>query len=121
MSKLTNGILWAIGILGTYLVTEGLITGEELSDIQNVIGLALGGGAISFGMIIAILKAIPKQLVSAGYNKAVEKYGQEAVDNFVGKIDDVMAIQNENKELLTEVKGLLIEAKETREQFISSE
>ena len=121
MTKLTNGILWAIGILGTYLVAEGLVTGEELSNIQNVIGLSLGGGALSFGMIIAILKAIPKQLVTAGYKKAVDTYGQTAVDNFINKIDDVVALEEENKALLNEVKGLLEEAKETREQLLSNE
>lgn len=119
MKKITNLVLWFIGIAGAYLVSEGLITGQELSDIQNVIGMVLGGGALSIGMIISILKAIPKQLVSAGYDKAVEKYGQDAVDNFVNKIDSVMQLEEENKQLLTEVKDMLIEAKETREALLS--
>jgi|LGOV01.1.fsa_nt_gb hypothetical protein len=119
MSKLTNGILWALGLLGTYMITEGLVTGEELSNIQNVIGLALGGSAISIGMVISILRALPKQLVSAGYSKAVDKYGQGTVDNFVGKIDDVMQMQSDNQVLLNEVKGLLVEAQEVRNNLLS--
>ena len=119
MSKLTNGILWALGLLGTYMITEGLVTGEELSNIQNVIGLALGGSAISIGMVISILRALPKQLVSAGYSKAVDKYGQGTVDNFVGTIDDVKKAQEEILQATNEVKALLLEAQEVRNNLLS--
>jgi len=121
MKKITNAVLVFIGLAGTYLVSSGLITGEELGDIQNVIGMALGGGALSIGMIMAIIRALPKQLVSAGYDKAVEKYGQGAVDSFINKIDVVMDSQTELLTVTNEVKDLLLEAKETRENLLSSE
>ena len=95
MKKITNFVLWAVGLAGTYLVTEGVITGEELGDIQNVIGMVLGGGALSVGLIIQILNAIPKQLVTAGYNKAVEKYGEETVLNVFSRFDEFMDLLNE--------------------------
>ena len=119
MKKLTNGILWAIGLVGAYLVSEGIITGEELSDMQNVIGMALGGGALSIGMVIAIIKAIPTQLVNLGYNKAVEKYGAENVEGFLGKIDDLIQLQEDNKALLNEVNQKLDEAKAVRQSLLN--
>ena len=118
MKKITNFILASIGVIGGILVTEGVITGEELSSIQNVTGMALGGGALSIGMIIAIIRALPTQLVAKAYNKAVEKYGQDAVDNFVNKIDEVMDLQTQNNILLTEIKNELIEAKEQRQALL---
>lgn len=119
MKKITNTVLVFIGLAGTYLVGQGIITGEELGNIQNVIGMALGGGALSIGMIMAIIRALPNQLVSAGYDKAVEKYGQSAVDNFVGKIDVVVQSQNKLIEVTNEVKNLLVEAKELRESLLN--
>ena len=119
MKKLTTGILWAIGLAGGYLVGEGLITGEELGAIQNVIGMALGGGALSIGTIILIIRALPVQLVSAGYNKAVEKYGQAQVDNVFDKFDEFMNLLNDTKAIATETKELLIEAKEQREALLN--
>lgn len=119
MKKLTNILLTSISILGGYLVAEGLLTGEQLSDIQSVTGLVLAGGGVSLGLIIAIIRAIPVQLVNAGYQKAVEKYGQEQVDNFVNKIDDVMALNQANNELLTNINNKLDEAQAQRENLLS--
>ena len=119
MKKITNFVLASITVIGGILVGEGLITGEELSNIQNVTGLALAGGGVSIAMIISIIRTLPSQLVSAGYNKAVEKYGQSAVDNFVNKIDDVMALNKVNNELLTSINNKLDEAKEQREALLS--
>ena len=89
MKKITNLLLTGISLLGGYLVSENLISGEQLGDIQSVIGLTLAGGGVSIGMIIAIIRAIPVQLVNAGYSKAVEKYGQEQVDNVLSNFDEV--------------------------------
>ena len=119
MSKLTNGILTAVSLLGTYLVSENLISGEQLGDIQSVIGLALAGGGVSIGMIIAIIRAIPVQLVNAGYTKAVEKYGQEKVDNVLANFDEFRNTLNETKELMTEVKSMLVEAEQTRQELLN--
>ena len=121
MKKITNVVLWFVGLAGAYLVSEGLITGEELGDIQNVIGMVLGGGALSVGMVISILNAIPKQLVNAGYNKAVEKYGQANVDNFINKIDKVESTQAQLLQATERVEALLIEAKEVRENLLNVE
>jgi hypothetical protein len=103
---------------GAYLVSEGVITGQELSDIQNVIGMALGGGALSIGLVISIISAIPKQLVSAGYDKAVEKYGQVKVDNVFNKIDDVVALMQSIDTKLDTVKAELDNDRELRETIL---
>ena len=76
---------------------------------------------LSIGLIIAIIRALPKQLVSAGYDKAVEKFGQPAVDNFVNKVDTLIAIQNDNQILLNDVKILLTNAEQTRQDILTEE
>lgn len=118
MKKITNLVLWLVGLSGTYLVTEGIITGEELGDIQNVIGMVLGGGALSIGMIMSILSAIPKQLITAGYDKAVEKYGQGAVDNVFAKFDEFMDLLHTVDTKLDNVQSSLDKAEEVRENLL---
>lgn len=119
MNKLTNGILTGISLIGGFLVTQNLVTAGQLSDVQSILGMALAGGGISIGMIIAIIKALPTQLVSAAYDKAVAKYGPDKVDSFVGKVDVVINMQNDTQALLQEVKSLLEEAKEQREELLN--
>ena len=119
MKKLSNFVLWAVGLAGGYLVAEGAITGEELGSIQNITGLAMSGGAVGIGTVILVIKALPKQLVAWLFNKLAEKYGQEAVDGFIGKVEDIQNTQAELKELTSEVKGLLLEAKEQRESLLN--
>lgn len=119
MKKLTTIILWAIGLAGTYLVGEGIITGEELGAIQNVIGMALGGGAVSVGLVIAIISAIPKQLVTAAYDKAVDKYGVDQVDNILANFDEFRTVLADTNLAVNEVKLLLEEAKEARIELLN--
>ena len=85
----TKGILWALTILGAGLVSQGLITGEQLTSIQSVVGMALGGGGITAIGIIGILNAIPKQIVSSAFDKATEKYGEDKVLSFLDNIDAI--------------------------------
>jgi hypothetical protein len=118
MKKITNILLTGITLLGGYLVGEGLITGEQLSDIQSVIGLALAGGGVSIAMVLSILRAIPTQLVNAGYTKAVEKYGQTQVDNVLANFDEFRNVLNDANTTINEVKVLLEEAKQERQALL---
>ncbi len=117
MKKLTNILLTAISLLGTYLVSENILTAGELSDIQSILGLALAGGGVSIGMIIAIVGALPKQLASAGYEKAVATYGQAKVDGFFNKIDDVVTLLNAVDTKLDSIQDELLANKEAREEL----
>ena len=90
MKKLTNGVLTAITLLGTFLVSQNVLTAGQLGDIRSILGLSLAGGGLSIGMIIAIVRALPTQLASAGYDKAVEKYGANAVENVFNKFDEFL-------------------------------
>ncbi len=119
MKKLANGILIAIGLVGGFLVSEGLITGEELSAIQNVTGMALGGGAISIGLIIAIINALPKQLVDEGYKKAVATYGQAKVDGVINKMDDVVTLLNTVNSKLDKLQADVDENTEIRNNLLN--
>lgn len=112
-------ILRGIAVVGGVLATQGIVTGEELTSMQNIVGLAFAGGGISLSMIIAIIQAFPKTLVSAGYDKAVATYGAEKVDGFINKIDDVMAIMETVNTKLDTVQADLNEQKEVRNNLLS--
>lgn len=119
MKKLTYWILGTISTIGTFLVAEGVLTGEELSAIQNVSGMALAGGGVSIGLIIAIIQALPKQLVSEGYNKLVDKYGEATVTNVFKQFDEFVELLNETKSTVDEVKVLLEQAEQQRQALLN--
>jgi len=119
MKKITNILLGGITLLGTYLVSESIITGEQLSSIQSILGLSLAGGGVSIGLIIAIISAIPKQLVAEGYKKAVDKYGQPSVDNFINKIDDVQELMQTINSKLDTVQTELANDREIRNNILN--
>jgi cell division protein FtsB len=86
----------------------------------------LGGGSLSIGLIISIISALPIQLVNAGYNKAVEKYGAEKVDGALDKVESLTNalanISQENqelKDLLNSVNDKLDKAEQIRQQFLN--
>jgi len=114
MKKLTitKAVLWAVTALGGYLLTQGIITGAELSELQNIVGLIMAGGGISANAIIYILANIPITLVAKGYDKAVEVYGKDKVDNLVNKFDDAV---NEMAEVKNEVSTLIEELRLERD------
>ena len=117
--KLGKWILGSIGVVGAFLVGEGIITGSELTSIQSIVGLAMGGGGLTFGLVLSILQAFPKTLVAEGYNKAVSTYGQDKVDGFLNKIDDVIEIMETVNTKLDVVQADLNEAKEARIKLLS--
>lgn len=119
MKRLTNGVLTAITLVGTFLVSENVLTAGQLSDIQSILGLALAGGGLSIGMIIAIIRALPTQLVSAGYDKAVEKYGSSAVENVFNKFDEFMDLLNTVDTKLDNIQNGLDNDRELRTQILS--
>lgn len=126
MKKLTNGILWLIGIVGAGLVGEGVISGEELTAAQNITGIVLSGGSLSVSLIISIISALPIQLVNAGYNKAVEKYGVDKVDGaldtvqeLVNSIADIKQENQELKDLLNTVNDKLDKAEQIRQKVLN--
>jgi hypothetical protein len=88
--KVTKGLLWVVTALGGYLVTQGVVTGEELSSLENIIGLVLAGGGLTANGLIYILGAIPATLVSKAYDKAAATYGKAQVDNILNQLDNVI-------------------------------
>ena len=120
MKKILDYVLVGIGIVGTALVGQGLITGEQLTSVQNIVGIAMAGGGFTTVTIIRILTAIPKELINAGYNKAVEKYGQKAVDNVFVQFDELMELMNTVNIKLDEVKQGQEEDREARNNLLNS-
>ena len=114
----TKGILWVLTILGGGLVSFGLITGEQLTSIQNVLGMALGGGGITALGIIGILSAIPKQVVTSAFDKATEKYGEDKVLGFLNNIDTIILAVETLTSKVDTIQTELDEAKEQRNQLL---
>lgn len=119
MKKLLNYLLGSIGVVGLGLVSQGLITGEQLTSIQNILGIALAGGGFSILTVIKVLTAIPKELVTAGYDKLVEKYGQEKVENVFVQFDELMELMNTVNIKLDEVKQGQEEDREARNNLLN--
>lgn len=94
MKKFAKWLLGATSVIGGILVGQGIFTGEELSSIQNVIGMVLGGGGVSVIAIMSILEAVPKQLSVAMFNKVVEKYGEEQVMGILDNFEQVVTLVN---------------------------
>jgi hypothetical protein len=116
--KLTKGALWALTIVGAGLVSQGLITGEQLTSIQNIVGLALGGGGITAIGIIGILTAIPKQVVTSAFDKATEKYGEDKVLGFLNNIDTIILAVETLTGKVDTIQAELDVAKEQRNQLL---
>jgi len=89
--KATKFILATLTVLGAGLVSQGLITGEQLTSIQSILGFVLGGGGITALGIIGILGAIPKEIVKSAFDKATEKYGEESVNGFLDNIEVIIS------------------------------
>ena len=112
MKKLANWVLGATALVGGILVGEGIITGEELSSMQNILGLALGGGGLGVLSIINVITAIPKQAMQKGYELVVEKYGQDKVDSVINNFDLMLNLLNTVDSKLDQV----IETQEAQDQ-----
>ena len=108
----TQFLLIAIAVVGTGLVSQGLITGEQLTSIQNIVGMSMLGGGVSVIGILGILKAIPKQVVMSAFDKATEKYGEDKVLSFLNNIDTII----ETVETLTNKVDTVIEKQEAQDQ-----
>ena len=93
MKGILNYLLIGIGAVGAILVGQGIITGEQLTSVQNIVGIAMAGGGFTALTVVKIITAIPKELVNAGYNKLVEKYGEEAVDGLMQTFKDILEAQ----------------------------
>lgn len=109
-AKFTSLILLAISTIGGILVTEGVMSGDSLTTIQNISGIIfLGGGTLSL-TIVSILKAIPTKVVADVYKSATDKYGEvkinQILDNLVKVpelVDAFVVLANEINSVKTEL------------------
>lgn len=117
--KLGKWILGSIGVVGAFLVGEGIITGAELTSLQSIVGLAMGGGGLTVGLVLSILEAIPKQVVSSAFDKATEKYGEDKVLSFLDNVDAIITAVETLTDKVDTVQADLNEAKEARNKLLS--
>jgi hypothetical protein len=78
-TRLANFILLAISAVGGYLVSEQIISQEQLTEVQGIVGMALLGGGFSLFTLISLIKLFPKQIgawviKSAGEEKVLETF-----------------------------------------------
>lgn len=119
--NITKVILVGITALGSYLVANGVLTGVELSEVQNVVGIALGGGGITVLGVLGILQAIPKTLVTAGYDKAVETYGKAKVDGYINQMEDILNTVITLTETVTRLEEKIDKQDEARANLLNKQ
>ena len=116
--KVTKYVLVAVATVGAFLVGEGVLSGEQLTSIQNILGIAMSGGGITAIGIIGILNAIPKQVVTSAFDKATEKYGEDKVLGFLNNIDTIILAVETLTNKVDTIQTELDEAKEQRNQLL---
>lgn len=92
-------ILTSIGLIGGVLVSEQVISGETLASIQGYAGMALGGGAISIGMIIGAINLIPKSTAQ----NLVDKVGSAKIEKGFNTIDTVLDEVTQAKQVMQDL------------------
>ena len=116
--KVTKYVLVAVATVGAFLVGEGVLSGEQLTSIQNILGIAMSGGGITAIGIIGILNAIPKQVVTSAFDKATEKYGEDKVLGFLNNIDTIILAVETLTNKVDTIQTELDLAKEQRNQLL---
>ena len=116
--KVTKYVLVAVATVGAFLVGEGVLSGEQLTSIQNILGIAMRGGGITAIGIIGILNAIPKQVVTSAFDKATEKYGEDKVLGFLNNIDTIILAVETLTNKVDTIQTELDLAKEQRNQLL---
>jgi hypothetical protein len=114
--KATGLFLLAVGTIGAFLVSEQVITGEQLMEVQGVVGMGLAGGSLSFATIIYAIKVlVPKNMLA----NVIEKVGQEKIDDTFAKVDEGYALIKEvygELKLVKDELALMREEKEALKQ-----
>lgn len=110
--RATNLILAFISSVGLFLVGEQIITGEQLAEVQGVVGMALSGGGFSVLTVLYIFRTlVPKQVA----DNIVANVGADKVEKVFNTIDEVYnELQSVRQELLS-VKEELALNREERE------
>lgn len=99
-TRITNFILLAISLGGGVLVSNQIITQEQLTEAQGIIGMAMLGGGFSVFTIISLLKLFPQQI--SGF--IVKQVGEDKVnktfdtitelqDGFNGLVDEIAQLK----------------------------
>jgi len=78
-------LLLMIGTIGTFLVSEQVISGETLASIQGYAGMILVGAPVSVGLIIGAINLIPKSTVA----KIVDTIGEDKVNKVFDTVDEL--------------------------------
>lgn len=102
----TNIVLGLITGVGFILVAQGIITGEALTEIQNIIGMSLAGGGISLLTIISVFKLIPIKVVNDIYTAAKDKYSEDKINSILDTLIQVPVLVDTIETFSNELKAV---------------
>lgn len=102
----TNIVLGLITGVGFILVAQGIITGEALTEIQNIIGMSLAGGGISLLTIISVFKLIPIKVVNDIYTAAKDKYSEDKINSILDTLIQVPVLVDKIETFSNELKAV---------------
>ena len=87
--KATSLILASITAIGGILVAEQVLSGEQLTSIQGLTGMILGGGSFSVITVIYVLRdLLPKKTAQ----NIVNNIGVDKVNKVFNVVDEVQKI-----------------------------
>ena len=112
-TRITNFILLAISLGGGVLVSNQIITQEQLTEAQGIIGLAMLGGGFSVFTIISLVKLFPQQI--SGF--IVKQVGEDKVNKTFDTIRDLQDGFNKLVDVVTELENQLALERQARQEL----
>ena len=109
--KATSLILSLITIIGGILVSEQIISGESLTSIQGLTGMALTGGGVSVITVIYLIRdLLPKKAIE----NFVNKVGAEKIEDGFNKVYTALEEVEQLKALVINLQEMLLVEREAR-------
>ena len=112
--KATKIILLAITSLGAVLVGEQVLSGEQLTSIQGITGMLLGGGSIS---VLTIIYLIRDLLPAKTAQTIIDKVGSAKVTKGFDTIDTVSSQVGEAISFLMDLKQEILLDREVKKEL----
>jgi len=112
-TRIKNFILIAISRGGGVLVSNQIITQEQLTEAQGIIGMAMLGGGFSVFTIISLLKLFPQQISAF----IVKQVGEDKVNKTFDTVRDLQDGFNKLVDVVTELENQLALEHQARQEL----
>jgi hypothetical protein len=116
--RATSFILVAVSTVGAFLVGEQLISGEQLAEVQGIIGMALsGGGSLALTALYVLRTLLPKKVAL----NLVDSVGQDKIDKFFVGLEElhqkINSLTESNIQLNSKVDKLIEEKEQLKTEL----